>query len=492
LLRDLDKAENQINKLDLKLIQSNGDMVPATVEFSKAIYDGEPCTLVLIRAVVDTTELEEQITYLHQHDLITGLYNRQNFMGQLKSSITQAVNSINQSAVVYFAIDNFQSIRDMVGISGCDILISDIAKLISENVTAGQIVARFGAASYACLGIVSEKSLVKEFATSILRLVEERVFEIGDQSISATCSASICFIDENSPDNANRIIARAEKTCDLIQIRGGNRSRTYIPKAGEMTRKEADGVTTVLIKDALSHDRIAGLYQPIVSIKAANGERYISSLELSSEDGRKFYEKNYRRTAERSGMAQTLDRWIILHAIKKTAEINRSSRKVEFFIPLSVGSVLDKSLAAWISDSLDKAGVPGKQLIFMVNEAHAVKHLKAAKTLFSGLRAINCQIGLDNFGAGNNPFQLVKHFHADYIRIDAAYMDKLSRNEGNQEIIRDFASQAASMKIRSITPGVEDADILSVLWSLGVDFVQGDFLQRSEQVLNYDFSSLTG
>jgi diguanylate cyclase (GGDEF)-like protein/PAS domain S-box-containing protein len=490
-LRDINKARNEIDKLDLKLIQSNGDMVPATVEFSKANYDGEPCILVLVRSVIDTTELEKQITFLHQHDLVTGLYNRQNFMDKLKSSITQAMNGIHHSAVVYFAIDNFQSIRDMVGISGCDILIGDIAKLISENVPEGQIVARFGAASYACLGIVEEKSLINEFATGILSMVEERVFEIGDQSISATCSASICFVDENSPNNANRIIARAEKTCDQIQNRGGNKSRSYIPKADDMTRKEADGVTTDLIKDALSNNRIAGLYQPIVSIKAASGERYNSSLELSAEDGTNYYNKNYRRAAERSGTAQTLDRWIILHAIKKIAEINKGSRKVEIFIPLGVGSVLDESLAPWVSESMDKAGVAGKQLIFMVNEGHAVNHLKAAKALFNGLKGIDCQLGLDDFGTGINPFQLIRHFHADYVRINVAYMDNLARNEDNQDSIREFASQAASMNIRSITPGVEDAAILSVLWTLGVDFVQGDFLQRPEPVLNYDFTSLT-
>ena len=277
-----------------------------------------------------------------------------------------------------------------------------------------------------------------------------------------------------------------------MQIRGGNQSGTYIPKADDMTTKEADGITIDLIKDALSHNRIAGFYQPIVSIKAASGERYIASLELWAEDGEKFYEKNYRRAAERSGTAQALDRWLILHAIKKIAEINKSSSKVEFFIPLGVGSVQDESLAPWISECLDKAGVAGEQLIFMINEGHAVSHLKAAKALFFALKGINCQLGLDDFGTGISPFQLIKHFQADYVRINVAYLENLAQNGDNQESIREFANQATSMNIRSITPGVEDAAILSVLWTLGIDFVQGDFLQRPEQVLNYDFSSLTG
>lgn len=491
-LRDLDRSSNDDNSLDLKLLNSSGEIVPATVEFSLANYDSEPCTLVLIRSVVDTTELEEQITYLHQHDLITGLYNRQSFMGKLNSSITLAMNGIHQSAVVYFGIDNFHEIRDIVGISGCDTLIGDIAGLISENAGKGQILARFGAASYACLGIVKDKSLTKDFAGKILSLVEERVFEIGDRSISATCSASICFIDENSPNSANQIIARAEKFCEQIQASGGNKSRVYVPNAGEMTHQEANGVTVELIKDALNNNRIAGLYQPIVSIKAASGKRYQSSLELSRKDGSKLYQKNFQRAAELSSAVQTLDRWIILHAIKKVADLSRKSANIQIFIPLSVESVRDDDLATWVAESLGNSAVSGEHLVFMVNEEHAVSHLKAAKNLLTGLKAINCKIGLDNFGTGLNPFQLTRHLPVDYIRINIAYMENLVQNKQLQENISELATQAAAANILSITPGVEDAAILSILWTLGVDFVQGDFLQKAEKSLNYDFTSLTG
>jgi EAL domain-containing protein (putative c-di-GMP-specific phosphodiesterase class I) len=46
------------------------------------------------------------------------------------------------------------------------------------------------------------------------------------------------------------------------------------------------------------------------------------------------------------------------------------------------------------------------------------------------------------------------------------------------------------MKLKTITPGVTDASVLSVLWTLNVDFIQGDFLQAPQQELNYDFSSV--
>lgn len=489
-LRDLGQNESDHNELTLKLLNSSEETLTATLEFSKASYDGERCTQILIRSRADTSELEEQINYLHQHDVITGLLNRQHFMGKLKSSITLAMNGIHQSAIVYIAIDDFQSVRDKIGISGCDTLIGEIANILKDNATEQQIVARFGAYSYACLGIIKDKSLIEKFAEDIVTKVAAYVFEIGDQSISVTCSASVCFIDQNSPADANEIISRAEKTCDEIQKVGGGDSSTYIPKEGEMTQEEEDGFAVDVIKEALAKNRIKALYQPIVSIKAEGGERYISSLELTTKDGETLYRDDYQSAAERTGTAKALDRWMILHAIKKISETRKKSRKIEFFILLSGDSVIDTSLAQWITESLGKAKVSGEQLVFMINEAHAVSHLKAAKALSEGLKQIHCRFALDEFGTGLNPFQLAKHINPDYIRVNPAYMENLAQNEDNQQSIRELSHQAMSTEIRTITPGVEDADILSVLWTLGIDFVQGNFLQKPEKLLNYDFTSM--
>ena len=489
-LRELGKNENDSNELSLKLIHSSGEKITATLEFSRASYEGEPCTQILIRSSADTSALEEQINYLHQHDLITGLYNRQFFMDELKTSITQAVNAIHQSAIIYIAIDNFQSIRDLVGISGCDTLISDIAGILTKNAGPEDIVARFGAYSYTCLGKIKDRQHSETFAAKIIELVEDHIAEIGNQSINAACSAAVVFIDENSPDNPNEIISRAEKACDEIQAQGGNQSRTYIPKAGEMTLEEEDGITAELIKNALNQNRIRGMYQPVVGVKAQGGERYLSSLEITSDDGQTLYQRDYQAAAERTGTAKMLDRWKILHAIKKISDSNQKGRTLEFLIPLSADSIQDPGLAVWVSENLAKSRINGAQLVFMIDEAHAVNQLKAAKTLAKALQQIHCKFGIDEFGTGLNPFQLVKHIDTDYVRINHVYMDSLAQNTENQDSIRELANQASDMGISTITPGVTDAAVLSVLWTLNVDFVQGEFLQAPQKELNYDFSSM--
>ncbi len=76
------------------------------------------------------------------------------------------------------------------------------------------------------------------------------------------------------------------------------------------------------------------------------------------------------------------------------------------------------------------------------------------------------------------------------MRINGVYMDNLAQNNENQDSIRELAYSASDSQVETITPGVTDAAILSVLWTLNVDFVQGEFLQAPQKELNYDFSSM--
>jgi EAL domain-containing protein (putative c-di-GMP-specific phosphodiesterase class I) len=257
-----------------------------------------------------------------------------------------------------------------------------------------------------------------------------------------------------------------------------------------MTLDEEDSITASLIKDALNHNRIKGLYQPIVGVKAQGGERYLSSLEITSEDGRSIHQDDFQGAAERTGTAKMLDRWKILHAIKKISDSTKNGRKIDFFVPLSADSIKDPGLAQWISENLAKAKITGEQLVFMIDETQAVNQLKAAKALSKGLQQIHCKFAIDEFGTGLNPFQLAKLVNADYVRVNHTYMDNLAQNNENQDSIREIAYQAGDMEINTITPGVIDAAVLSVLWTLNVDFVQGEFLQAPQKELSYDFSSM--
>ena len=119
-------------------------------------------------------------------------------------------------------------------------------------------------------------------------------------------------------------------------------------------------------------------------------------------------------------------------------------------------------------------------------------NLKYTRKLSQQLRSIHCGLVLDDFGSGADPFQLLEHIDCDYVRMDRSFMEELTENTQHQETIKKIAGKASGMGKITIAQFVQDANSLSVLWGMGVHFIQGYFLQEPQPELNYDFSDTMG
>ena len=146
----------------------------------------------------------------------------------------------------------------------------------------------------------------------------------------------------------------------------------------------------------------------------------------------------------------------------------------------------------WLKEQLKKYNVPKDSLVFEVKESMAITSLKYTAELAKQLRELNCSFALDDFGTGNDPFKLLKHIPADYLKLERSFMENLSSSPENQETVKAITQKAMEMNKLTIAQCVEDATSLSVLWGMGINFIQGNFLQEPSPDLNYDFTSMSG
>ena len=121
-------------------------------------------------------------------------------------------------------------------------------------------------------------------------------------------------------------------------------------------------------------------------------------------------------------------------------------------------------------------------------ESKVVTNLKPARLLAQGLTQLHCGFTLEQFGSGLNSFQLLKHVPAKYIKIDRSYMADLPKHKENELKVRELCDEARGVGREVIAEFVEDAASMSILFSCGVSFVQGNFLQEPEKVMSYEFN----
>ena len=492
-LRDYDKNEDHIEKLDTTLRKPDGDEFKGEMEFSPAQIDGEPCIQIIIRKEdVTSEELERQLKMLSQKDQLTGLYNRQYCIEKLESVIADCAAEKYTAAMMEVHIDNFDEIKQSVGVIDADQYIIEAAKALNDTAGADDTLARFTHDCFSVIAIDYTKENIESYAADLQKAISSLETDINGTNINTTCCIGITLIDSDSPEY-NDILARLEKAVTKAKKHGVNQIITHVPDKGELTRHEVDTKFKEQLTSALKNDKFLLHYQPIVSLHGDTDERYEVFVRMQGEDDdQMIMPQDFLPAAERIGMSIAIDRWVLYKTIQEFSTRKDKGKTTRFFIKLSAPSIKDSTLVDWLSYQIKEKNIPANTLNFVVKETVAVTNLKNTKALSHSLKKMQCGFILDNFGTGASPFQLLDHIHADYVRIERSFMEGLADNPQNQESIKQLAEQAAELGKLSIAQHVPDAASLSILWGMGVNFIQGYFLQEPMPTMEYDFTEMSG
>jgi len=490
-LRAYASSDNPDQNFDLKLVPQDNEPFQARMEFSSASVEGESCTQIVIRSQGDNAELQNQIEYLSQRDLLTGLYNRPTFMSRLSDALAAAKAEKGNSALIQLEIDKFADIRSELGINAGDTLLTECGKLFMDTLGEENVIARFEGDSFTILTPHWQNEALDALTSSLLTTVSGHVFDLGGKSINCTLSIGATLIDDHAPDE-NELLSRAQRAYAEASEKGGNRMAIYKPKEGEMSQKQLDEEWARKIRDALTSNRLKLLFQPIVSLHGDPGERYEVFMRLIDEEGHAVSPADFMESAERSGIATALDRWVTLNAIKVLQQRRKAGKQSIFFIKLTAGSLQDAEMPQWIKQQISDHQVPPECFVFELKEKTAVSYLNQTKNLIKVLHDMECEFTLDGFGQGAEPFKVLGHLPADYLKIDSQFMQKLATSPENQKAIKDLTDTAHTQNKLTIAQHVDDANALSVLWGIGVNYIQGNFLAVASETLDYDFSAMGG
>lgn len=475
------------NELELSMVSDAGDEFPVIMTFSEASIEGEPCTQILMRDKSSQRELEQQLDSLSKQDITTGLYNRQYFMERLEQVIGGALDGGDGGGLLFIQIDNVDALRQAMGITGIDLVANDIAALIRDEIGDDGIAARFGDDAFSVL--VAGKTVHDAIAIgeAIRQKIEDHIAESDGKTVTTTCSIGITTLGETSGD-PQQAINGAHQASEDARGKGGNQVELFTSKEEHDRAKVSD--LRRRLEEALQNDDFYLVYQPVASLQGDTTENYEVRVRMTGEAG-SVMPGDFVPQAEQAGAMPALDRWIVEHALQSLALRQKAGQDTVLFVKLS-GTTLTAAaeFLPFLTEQLQSSKVEPHRLVFQVNEPVAVTQLNQAKEIFRGLRQLGCRFSLDHFGSGLNPFQLVKHLPADFLKLDSALTHNLSDSDENQASVRQLISNAHETGRKIIAGYLEDASSLALLWQYGTDYVQGYFLAEPSREMDYDFSGM--
>ena len=485
-LRGYAKGQISDDSLDVVGQHTDGKTFNITMEFSSASMEGESCSQIIIRDQAQSKELEKQLNVLSKQDLLTGLFNHTYFIEQADKMISRAVDGQAKGSLLYIMLDKYDDIKNTVGISGRDHVLTDIATLLKEKVSNLGLLARFEGAVFTLLLTNADQSQAEKIADGVCKLIHNHISEVNQKSITTTSSIGITTINETT-SNLQDCLSRAEKGALAAEKLGGDQFNIFNPAIEELAEKEQYAVWAQKIKAALKENNFYLVYQPVVSLRGEPGAHYEVFVRMKAEDGSEILPAEFLPAAEAMNLTHFIDRWIIAHTFMLLAERINNGLATRFFIKLSAGSLTDMEFLPWITERIKSLRLNADNLVFLLNESTALNYLKQAKMTLQGLRSINCRVGLANFGTEQNMFQSLKHLDVNYIKIDSSLGINLKDSIENQEKLKEIADNSNEKGIMAIAAFVEDANSMALLWQSSVAFIQGNFLQQPDTELKYEF-----
>jgi len=485
-LRKYAKGQSTDDTLDVHGQTLDDKKFKITMEFSPASMEGEACSQIIIRDQSNTKELEKQLSVLSKQDLLTGLYNRPYFLEQVDKLIVNTVEGKTQGALLYIVVDKFEDHKEQQGISGADLLLTDVANMLKSKIGKMGILARFEGHHFTFLLNNVDIKQAEKIAGGLVKLIQDHSSDINGKLVSATASIGLAHINE-TVKNTQEAITRAVKGYHVAEKEGGNQYYIYNPAVEDLEEQEQVAVWSHRIKEALKNNQFKLLYQPIVSLHGESGEHYEVTVQMLDDNGEAIPASEFISAANQTNLMRFVDRWVIASTFKVLMEGTQQQKLTRFFIKISHGSLVDPEFLPWITERIKTLRLDATNLIFELNEETALNNLNPAKMFVGAFKQLNCRTALENFGTEQNTFQSMKQLPVDYIKTHASLIHNLAQNVENQDKVREIAEEARKRNMRTIASFVEDANSLAVLWQCSVDFIQGHFLQEPVEDMSYDF-----
>jgi len=447
-------------------------------QLRRAEFDGEPCVQVCVPArIADQGEMERRLKEVMECDPATGFLYRRFFIDRLRERLAEPAKA-GVRFLAYIEPDKYEVVLEDVGIMIGEDFLTDFARLLREQVHEGDLAGRFGGNGFMLLLERGTSRDVDAWAEHVVHKIATEMFQVGSKSLSTTCTIGLASVpgEVREPEGP---ASGAYKANRQGRESGGNRVQLLEHTEAMLRLQETDRLWVKQIKSALMENRFRLVQQPIASLVGEDLRMFDVLVRMLDEQGQEVLPSLFMPAAERNDLMKNIDRWVIGAAMSFCA----SREPDALFVRLSQDTLSDASLPAWLGNQLKTTRIEPPRIVFQIREEVASQQIKEAVALQEALRSMKFRFAIEGFGLGRDTEQLLSHLSPDFVKIHGALMQGLSADQDKQNRVKTLVDLAHGRKAITIGERVQDANTMAVLWQLGVEFIQGYFVNAPEEIV---------
>ena len=437
---------------------------------------------------------------LAQHDPLTGLHNRRTFetqlelfkkrlilvrdqlvaadrayrdqRAQLERALARRRRSCRRVALLYMDVDGFKPVNDTYGHAVGDELLRLIADRLRGLLREVDTLARLGGDEFA---IVLEDVEPADAAAMVAEKVVDCLatpFVVGGTEVRVGVSVGVAMC----PD-APAVPADLIRCADAAMYRAKRRGRNCVAFHVDDTLDEQQPAEVDRrLARALELAELDLVYQPQFDLDSGRVACMEALLRWRPEDADSvLMPDSFLAVAERSGLIEPIGAWVLHEAARQARAWVDDGASVKVSVNVSVHQLEERRFPGLVSALLKENGLPPQALELEVGEAGLLHDAERCRRVLQLLAGWGVRIVLDDFGAGYASLVTLQSMPLHVVKLHPACVHATA-HEAGRATVRATIEVARSVGLLVAAVGVESAEQLETLRSLGVQRVQGRYL----------------
>jgi len=487
----LRKPEGAEKTQEFLAVAADGTRIPIEVALNPLAIHGEQCVQVVATDISKRKALEVKLQSMHQRDPLTGLSNRTHFVSALGDVLK------TPGGVLFgLTVNQLAALNQTLGHTACDRLLVQIARQLRELLGSQTPVARITGGQFAVLldakAAAGAETLAQKFNDMVATLsaseadrtmkpdvtIQRLQLEARHKDRQAIMDQVFKADIQAAPAALPPKVVKATVTPATI-----SKPQAIPAPAFQPVASPASGDWGEAVQNALAHNQMQLLFQPIINLHGEPRCLYEAQLTLRTLDGKVVPPAEYLPSAEAIGLGAKIDRNLMLNVIDTLSKYRLDGRPGTVFVGLTSAAVQDSALLAAIQMHIKATGLDPADLILQLDETVLAQHPDVSGRFIENARAMGMGIAIDNFTGQAVSLETLAGMNADFLGVNCG-IDGL-----NEDALIGAIDAALVLERVIVAKRIEDADVFTGLFSRGVHYVQGDYLQPASPGLDYSFES---
>lgn len=396
-------------------------------------------------------------------------------------AIGRAIAARQTGALYFLEIEGVGALRERFGYAVLEQLLGDAGRGVRE--LAGEHpAARINDNSFLVLADTLEAGRHVEFARSLRDGLSRQPFAVGAQVVRLRALIGHAPCDGGFED-AGAALAAAERALREARTQPTGIAG-YEPQVVDDPARAVGKVQE--LHQALAEQRFELAYQPIVAVAGGEDAQYQTLVRLRGEDGTLRTAADILPVAEAADLLHEIDWLVARKALDTLQSRHREGKPLRLFVSQSPRSLMRDGYADGLRAAVKDSGIEGQSLVIDVRLDDALIHAVALQEFGASIVPTGIQLCLSQYRSGPESDGLLARLPLGFVRLSARYSSGLGESATRDEM-RGAIDRAHRLGLQVIGQQVEDPQAAATLWISGIDYIQGNLVQRATDEMDFDF-----